>query len=409
VVRVALLGYGRIGQAVAAFAHDERDRLAACGVELRCTTALVRDCDRVRPGAASIELVTEGRLAVDRRTDVVVEALGGIEPARSIVTEALRLGIPVVTANKSLLAAHGPELRALAARHETPFFFEAAALAGVPCLGAFSRRPLLSSVTRIAGILNGTSHVILSAVERGVTFDDALASAVRDGYAEPDSAADVSGRDAAEKLTVLLQLAGRISVRTEGLPSLGISAITPSDFDCAHRLGGTLKPIALASLARETGGAWIGPGFVPEAHAFRRLTGVTNALHLTGNRGRDALFIGPGAGPGVTAATIIDDVVEAVTSPPSSAAPFATVDPDGAALSRPPRSAWFVRLDRSRYAARDVAEFLAASGVPAIHVVEREDAIALLTVPSSWRVIQEAIHALDGVLVLPVLETTVPA
>ena len=231
-----LLGYGQVNQAVAACLERERDRLRAFGCEVAPSRALVRDLTK-RRGGPYVTLSNDVRHVIDAPVDIVIEALGGIEPARSLVTAALEAGIPVVSANKTLVAAHGRELRRLAAAHGTRFACDAAVLAGVPFLGSLERRPLVSAATRIEAILNGTTHFVMSAIARGATFDAALADATARGYAEPDSRADISGRDAAEKLTVLLHLAG-CDVVAEDLPRLGIDAIEPDDLAAARRAGG---------------------------------------------------------------------------------------------------------------------------------------------------------------------------
>ena len=401
VIRIGLLGFGRVGQAVARVAAAEQDALAAAGVRIECTAALVRDARRARPDAPATPLVTDAQGVFESGVDVIVEALGGVEPARSLVARALHAGIPVVTANKSLVAAHGQELRALAARRGTPLLCEAAALAGVPVLGALSRRPLLASLTALAGILNGTTHFILGEIARGASFDAALARAVALGFAEPDSAADVSGRDAAEKLTLLLHLAGYFDARVESITRLGIDAVTAADVSAAEHLDGTIKPVVLASLQADAGGAWVGPAFVADSHPFARLTGVTNALSLWGARGREAHFTGPGAGPDVTAATVLDDVVEAAGAVRASAGQHA----DGiavrakrrAALETPAPSSWFVRLaGASELGPRDVAEFLALHGTPALRLARHGDSLAALTSRASWDAVQEVAGAFEA-------------
>ena len=353
VVRVGLLGYGRVGQAVAATALAERDRLAAAGVLLTCHHALVRDLRKARPGPP-LGLYDDGTAIVNARVDVVVEVLGDLEPARTLVTRALDRGIPVVTANKTLVAHHGPQLRALARRRRTTFAFDAAVVAGVPFLGSLSRRPLVSLTERIAGIINGTSHFILTEMAHGASYQAALAEAVTRGYAEPDSSADTSGRDAAEKLTILLHLAGCTDVAVADLSCAGLAAIEPEDLLAADRLGGVLKPVALASLDRRAPGAWVGPVFVPRAHPFATLSGVDNALSITVRDGHTVRFAGPGAGPDVTAITIIDDIVEAVSAREPAAefgrAESRAISP--ALLREPPSGEWFLRLSDGD--ARDV-------------------------------------------------------
>lgn len=299
-IRIGLLGLGTIGRAVA-------DAAPAHGVH--CIAALVRNIDRHR--GSRLRLEQDGARILNSGIDVLVEALGGTEPARTLVAAALDRGIPVVTANKSLIAAHGPELRARAQLSGAPLLYEAAVVAGVPFVGALSNRPGLRSLTKITGILNGTSHAITSAIECGVSFDDALADAQARGYAEPDSSADISGRDAAEKLAILLQLCGAPNTTAADITCVGIDTLRPEDFAAARAQGGVIKPIATASLGP---GGWVGrvgPVVIPRSHLFAGLSGVTNALELHPTIGAPITFVGPGAGPEITAQTILDDVIQA--------------------------------------------------------------------------------------------------
>lgn len=299
-IRVGLLGLGTIGRAVAN---------AAPALGIHCASALVRNLER--RSHLHIALERDGRRVLDSGIDVLVEALGGTEPARTLVAAALDRGIPVVTANKSLIAAHGPELRARAVLAGVPLLYEAAVVAGVPFVGALSNRPGLRSITKITGILNGTSHAIVTALERGVSFADALADAQARGYAEPDSIADISGRDAAEKLAILLQLCGAPNTTAAEISCVGIDTLRSEDFAAARAQGGVIKPIAAASFG--TGG-WVGcvgPVVIPQSHLFAGLSGVTNALELHPTIGAPITFVGPGAGPEITAQTILDDVIQA--------------------------------------------------------------------------------------------------
>jgi homoserine dehydrogenase len=273
-------------------------------------SALVRNIDRQAPSTLNFE--RDGAAVLNCGPDVIVEALGGLEPARTLVAAALDRGIPVVTANKSLLAAHGPELRARARLAGVPLLYEAAVVAGVPFVGALANRPGLRSLTKITGILNGTSHAIACAIERGVSFEDALADATARGYAEPDSSADVSGRDAAEKLAILLQLCGAPDTTAADIERTGIDALRPEDFAAARAQGGVIKPIATATFGPGGWAGRVGPAVIPQSHLFATLSGVTNALELQPAVGAPITFIGPGAGPAITAQTILDDVVQAV-------------------------------------------------------------------------------------------------
>lgn len=400
--RVGLLGCGTIGRAVVA-AISEHPHL-----NLDCIGALVRDTERVR--GVDAPLFTDADRVIDR-ADVIVEVLGGVEPARTLVTRALERGVPVVTANKTLIAAHGPELRELARRTRTPLLFEAAVVAGVPFVGAFARRPVLSGVSALTGILNGTSHFITTGIERGADFADVLSSAQANGYAEPDSTADVSGRDAAEKLTILLHLCGASSARVEQLCRRGIDALAANDLIAARALGGTIKPIAHAVLDAAHAGSWVGPAFVPSAHIFAQFSGVTNALHLQWGTDAPVLFAGPGAGPAVTAATILDDIVEALTAKEtdtfSIGADSRRAARESLDLSSAPASSWFIRLSGAVFAPEAVAEFLASRGLVALHVERGSFGVAALTSVASWKTATATAAALASlgatVTLLPVL------
>jgi homoserine dehydrogenase len=389
-IRVGLLGCGRIGHAVIASARTERERLASAGVELTFVRALVRDV--AKPRTVDLPLVDSPDAFEVDDLDLLIEVLGGVEPARTVVTRALAAGVPVVTANKTLIAHAGAELDAVARRHGAVLAYDAAVLAGVPFLGSLARRPLLAGAHRLVGIVNGTSHAITTALEANVPFDRALAEAVERGYAEPDSSADISGRDAAEKLTILLRLAG-VATPVASLPTLGIDALTPADFVAARELGGTVKPIALASLADDRAGAWVGPAFVAGDGPIARATGVTNVLQISGAAGRhapdvpDVIFQGPGAGPDATAATILDDVVEAIDVTPSRRPPGVRAACD---VSQPPYGTWFIRLTAPEGKGVDRGT-LASLGVPLTTVACGDGWAAALTVSASWRNLQRAV------------------
>lgn len=390
-IRVGLLGCGRIGQAVVATARTERERLTAAGIELTVIRALVRDLRK--PRSVSVPLVGAAASFAVEDLDVLVEVLGGLEPARTLVGRALRAGVPVVTANKTLIAHAGAELDDLACRHDTVLVYDAAVLAGVPFLGSLARRPLLSGAHRITGIVNGTSHAIATALGDGVPFRTALAEATRLGYAEPDSRADISGRDAAEKLAILLRLAGIAGVDVQELTTVGIDRLSLADFEAAHALGGTVKPIACAELSSGGAGAYVGPAFVPERHPLAAVTGVTNVLQIRGAAGHavvgvpDVIFQGPGAGPAVTAATIIDDIVEAIDARP----PRPIAVRRGCDLRQPPVSSWFVRIEAA--CSGDAAENLSDFGLSVSRSARGKTWIAALTAPATWGDIGHAIAA----------------
>ncbi len=425
-IRVALLGYGRIGQAVAQLVlQDARAvaRLRGAGIEVDVTGALVRDRSRRRAGPG-VELFTDSARLLACGPDVAVEVMGGVEPARAIVRQFLSAGIPVATANKSLLAACGDELREVARRSGAGLACEAAVLAGVPFLGSLARRPLLSAAARFTGILNGTSHFVTTAVARGVPMAAALDEARARGYAEPDSESDVSGRDAAEKLTILLHLAGCRRVHAETLTCLPLDDLEPSDFDGARRLGGTIKPVATATLAPVVG-AWVGPAFVPIDHPLARVEGVGNALQITGPDGEDVLFAGPGAGPAATAATIVDDVVELISSGVRRNAPVPALlddvtrradgEPvDGPSFSEPPPftepapGSWLLRVGGDLDVARGLVRLLEDRRVRVRQAVTVRQRLFVRTGPCNWSTIRSAASLLAAAglsaATFPVLE-----
>ncbi|MEO6213781.1 MAG: homoserine dehydrogenase [Vicinamibacterales bacterium] len=389
--RVALLGCGTVGSAFAALAQ-----LASPDRNVQITHALVRDGARARPTLRpDVVRIGDGRAVFAARPDVVVELLGGLEPARSLVIDALHRRIPVVTANKSLLARHGAELRALAARTGTPLLYEAAVIAGVPFLGTFARRPHAASITGLVGIANGTSNYLLTrARNERCGIGPALEDAQRLGLAEPDPSNDLDGIDAAEKLAVLLQHFGTFEVRTDDIETEGIRQIETVDLDQADALGGTIKPVIQADWSAGLS-AFAGPAFVPSAHALATVDGADNALLLDGRHGR-MLFRGPGAGPDVTAATIMDDVYEA-TRPAS----FCALPPLRRATPSPAETSWFIRLSAEQLPRSvEIADLLASHGV-FLHRTHLSTGIgsesfAALTFGCARSRVQRALRALDA-------------
>jgi len=405
VVRVGLLGFGGVGQAVARVATSASGRLGNAGVLIKCVGALVRDGQKPRV-APLIPVWTDADEFPFHDCDAIVEVLGGVEPARTLVERALRLGIPVVTANKSLVAAHGLALQSTAEAHGTTLYFEAAVMAGVPCVNTLARRPLASGAGAFTGILNGTSHYILTRLAAGVTYDTALVEAVERGYAETSSDADVSGRDAAEKLTILLHIAGHTDVTVADLTTRRLDDLTPSHADLARRLSGVIKPVAFARVDGPTPGGWVGPAFVPNTHPFAALDDVANVLSV-GEGPLAVTFTGPGAGRDVTAATVLDDLVEVSTGRRlTTRQPHAT--PAASIVREIPAGAWFLALDGLATTTGDLAEFLAARHIPAVFVVEHAGRCAVITAPAPVAAVRDAVDALTAtgvsVVWLPVLE-----
>jgi homoserine dehydrogenase len=404
-VRIGLLGYGRIGQAVASLAETERDRLLAAGLDLRIVGALVRDPAKRRGGpAVALHTTVSGLFAT--RFDILIDVMGGEHPAFDYVHQALETGTHVVTANKTLMARRGLELHAAALRGGAALCFDAAVLAGVPFLGALARRPLVSAPRRIFGIVNGTSHFIAGALESGQTLASALDRAIDRGYAEPDSSADIGGRDAAEKLTIVLHLAGFPGLTVGDLTTCGLDVLDPADIEAARAFGATVKPIAIASLDAANPGAWVGPALIDRAHRFASLTGVTNAIEFTANGVDPITFTGPGAGPRETAGTILDDLVEAVSLKGRAAArPWTARALSADALRKPPAGGWYLRAKGKAIDATVFTRALDKHGVTPTKVRASRGTVAALIPHASWTFISQLSLDLGGadveVLALP--------
>ena len=316
-INVGLIGLGQVGQAVARLV-PEATRLKESGLRLRVTGALVRDVNRDRRCPKPARLTSNPAAFLRGNYDVVIEALGEVEPARSLVARLLGRGIPVVTANKALVAASGAELAAIAARRGTSFRYEASALAGVPFLGALAARPLVSDVHRFTAVVNGTSNFILSTIAaEQCGFDVALEAARDRGLTEPDPSRDLDGVDAANKLVLLATLFGWSGIEAASLDTQGIRGLGLADLSAARSLGATIKPLVHAERSGDTVAAFIGPALVPLDHPLASLGGTLSGIQLSGRFVSDLFFSGPGAGPDVTAATIVDDAVEAVSSGPT--------------------------------------------------------------------------------------------
>jgi homoserine dehydrogenase len=341
-VRIGLAGLGNVGQAVARLA-PEAARLATAAVRFRVAGALVRDVSRQRRCPLPPRVTTNPEAFLRGHYDVVIETFGAIEPARTIVARLLGRGIPVVTANKSLVAAHGAELVALAARRGTTLRYEASALAGVPFLGALGERPYVAEVARFVAVVNGTSNFILSTIAREqCSFADALARAEQLGLTEPDASRDLDGLDAADKLALLASLFGWGSAAPADVEVRGIRELGADDLAAARQLGGTIKPVVWASRTEAGIDAFVGPAFVELHHPLAALAGALSGIQFSGRYVTDLFFSGPGAGPDITAATILDDAVEAVSSTRRFAKPIRKAAPRLALTA--PETEWLVRV-----------------------------------------------------------------
>lgn len=315
-MRIGLLGCGNVGAALARLIDEHADLLAArAGVGIEIARVAVRDPSKPRDVKVSRDCFTSDAAAVvaDPAVDVVVEVIGGVEPARALITEALRAGKPVVTANKELIARHGPELFACAADAGVDLLFEASVAGGIPLM-----RPLRESlagdrIRRVMGIVNGTTNFILTRMtEAGSSFEDALAEAQRLGYAEPDPTADVEGHDAAAKAAIIATIAFGARVGYDDVYREGITGITADDIESAAVLGYVVKPLAVAEEKEGGVAVRVHPAMVPVHHPLASVRGSFNAVFIEADAVGELMLSGRGAGGGPTASAVLGDLVDAV-------------------------------------------------------------------------------------------------
>jgi homoserine dehydrogenase len=319
-VNVGLLGLGTVGGGVAAILSEKREAYARqLGCPLNLRRALVRDINKERPGvpAADLELLTTDPADVleDPDIDIVVDVWVGEDPAREFTTRALRAGKYVVSANKEVMAKHGPELLALARDRGVDILYEASVGGGIPIIAPLKRDLLANRVQAISAIINGTTNYILTAMSRdGADFADALAVAQQLGYAEANPANDVEGEDARFKLAILASLAFRAQVKPGDIYREGITKLSARDFRYAKELGYAIKLLALARAERDGIQARVHPAFVPVEESLAKVDGVLNAVQVEADLAGRVLFQGRGAGSLPTTSAVIADMLDAAQS-----------------------------------------------------------------------------------------------
>ena len=323
VVRVGLLGCGNVGAALVQLVEDRAAEITArTGVRLELARVAVRSLTRKRPVHLDEGVLTvdAGEVVSDPAVDVVVEVMGGIEPARELILAALAAGKPVVTANKELLANHGAELFAAANAAEVDLLFEAAVAGGIPIMRPLRESLVGEDVRRVMGIVNGTTNFILTQMsEHGTSYAEALAEAQQLGYAERDPTADVEGYDAGAKAAILASLAFGAKVVAGDVYHEGISGITSTDIDFARRLGYVIKLLAIAELVEVADGpaevaVRVHPTMVPVAHPLAGVRDSFNAVFVEGAAVGDLMFYGRGAGGDPTGSAVLGDLIDAATN-----------------------------------------------------------------------------------------------
>ena len=397
---IGLLGCGTVGGALVDLIAERRNTIAQrTGVDLTVGAIAVRSVDKYRDTITDPGRLTNDAAALvnDPDIDVVVELIGGIEPARTLILRALELGKPVITGNKELLAAHGPELYAAAAASGVDLLFEAAVAGGIPLMRPLRESLVGEDISRVMGIINGTTNFILTKMSvEGADYGDVLAEAQALGFAEADPTADVEGYDAGAKAAIIASIVFGVQVSSADVHHEGISGVSAADIENAGRLGYVIK--ALAVIERHDGdtgpevSVQVYPAMVPRSHPLAGVNDAFNAVFVEGAAVGDLMFYGRGAGGDPTASAVLGDLVDAAVNKAAGAAAALTITEPATFRSLDElRSQYYIAMqvtDRPGVLAQVAAEF-GEHGV-SIQTMEQKgtgDAADL------WFITHEASHA----------------
>ena len=317
-VKIALLGFGTVASGVPFLLKENGDKIfQAAQSEIEVAKVLVKDEEekaRLLAVGHDYNFVTNvDEIIEDKDIAIVVELMGRIEPAKTFITRALQAGKHVVTANKDLLAVHGAELIAIAKEHGVALYYEAAVAGGIPILRTLVNSLAADKVTRVLGVVNGTSNFMMTKmVEEGWSYEDALAKAQELGYAESDPTNDVDGIDAAYKMVILSQFAFGMNVQFDQVGHKGIRNITPEDVAVAQSLGYVIKLVGSIEETPSGLSAEVTPTFLPKAHPLAGVNGVMNAVYVESIGIGESMYYGPGAGQKPTATSVVADIIRIV-------------------------------------------------------------------------------------------------
>lgn len=320
-IHIGILGLGNVGSGALRILQERQAILAKrVGAHLRVKRILVRDLERRRDVAVSEGMLCTdaAEIVEDPNIEVVVELLGGLEPARSYVLSAIKNGKHVVTANKALMAEHGDEIFDLAARHRVSVYFEGSVAGGIPIVRALREGLASDQIDSICGIINGTSNFILDSMSReGCDYEVALAQAQAAGYAEADPTLDVSGGDAAHKLALLALVCFGVRVDSSKIPIEGIESLTKGDIQAAKEMGYVIKSLAIADRGVLGNGEGksspclrVHPTLVPRDHILAGVQGSFNAVLVQSKALGSSMYYGRGAGMMPTGVAVVSDIIE---------------------------------------------------------------------------------------------------
>ncbi len=313
-LRIALLGMGTVGSGVYQIITKHGRELAQrAGRTLEIRQILVRDLAKPRPVDIPSHLLTTdfSQIVADPDIDVIVEVMGGVAPAAEYLRSSILAGKHIVTANKELLAKHGQELLSLADEQKVHFHFEASVGGGIPVIKALKESLVANQVSKVMGIINGTTNYILTKMaSEGTHLETALTEAQTKGYAEADPSSDVDGYDAAYKLLILGSIAFGSRLDLSKVYVEGIRKVTPIDLEYGHQLGYTLKLLAIAKDTPDGIEARVHPTFIPNQHPLAAVSDVFNAIYIEGDAVGELMFYGRGAGDMPTASAVCSDIMD---------------------------------------------------------------------------------------------------
>lgn len=315
-ISIGLLGLGVVGSGVIKIVEDHQEELVhqlGCGVKVE--KVLVRDIEKARKIEIDHDLLTTDSedVLANPNIDVVVEVMGGVDEARTYILEALHAKKHVVTANKDLIALHGPELEETARKNGCDLFYEASVGGGIPLLRSLSDGLVSDRIQQVMGIVNGTTNYILTKMDQeGQSYEDALQKAQELGFAEADPTADVEGLDAARKMVILARLSFFTDVALEDVEVEGISTLSLTDIEYGKKLDLTMKLIGFANRRENQIEVSVQPTFLSKNHPLASVSDEYNAVYVNGEAVGETMFYGPGAGSLPTATAVMADVVAAI-------------------------------------------------------------------------------------------------
>ncbi|MBP9537004.1 MAG: homoserine dehydrogenase [Negativicutes bacterium] len=313
-INIALLGLGTVGQGIVNVLKENNHEISQkVGFPINIKTVLVRNIEKAKAFDANLNLTTDfSDIINDAEINIVVEVMGGENPARQYMLQALQAKKHVITANKDVVALHGREMFEAATAHKVDFMFEASVGGGIPIIRPLKQCLTANKITEVMGIVNGTTNYMLTKMSNeGMDYNQVLKEAQEKGYAESDPTADVGGLDAARKLAILSSIAFNTKVSLNDVYVEGITKITPDDIKYAKELGYVVKLLAIAKDNVDNGiEVRVHPAFISNKHPLSAVNDVFNAIYINGNAVGEAMFYGRGAGSLPTASAVVADVID---------------------------------------------------------------------------------------------------